>query len=157
MIEIVLILLFVSLIMVVFLACNKNSKVCYETGDLVSKYEPSELDSGTSSSTTVTNNNSTPSSSVTSSKTNITSSITSSVNSTSGKNETSSLPDNSYQTSDRLPDYNLESNNLKKFQEENRYIKVLTEAEVTDFNSYANYLLATGFTKYDENKINNCQ
>ena len=156
--KIVSILICVCLITVVFSACNKKVDTSHETDDSNSKYEVSELDNNTS-----INNSSTESFPDTSSKTDISSDVTSLENFNSSKNENSSLPEDSSQTNDvqlekyELPDYNLDSIYLSKFKENNRYIKVLTEAEINDFNSYANKLIATGFTKYDENKINNCQ
>ncbi len=80
----------------------------------------------------------------------------------SSKNETSSAVENSSKTEDKkmskyqLPDYNLNSYNLREFKENNRYIKVLEDASAEDFKAYSAQLLSNGFTKYDENKIADC-
>ncbi|MBR5223438.1 MAG: MBL fold metallo-hydrolase [Clostridia bacterium] len=149
--KIISIMFCVCLITAVFSACGKQNGNRFQTGYLDGDYESSKLD-----------NSSADSFSDTSSNTDVSSNISSTENSSSGKNETTSN-NNSFQIEDllqgtnQLPDYNLNAINLEVFSEESRYIKVVSKASIGDFNIYANKLINSGFTKYDENAINNCK
>lgn len=52
-----------------------------------------------------------------------------------------------------LPNYNLNLEYVRSFEQDGRYIKMVQYASLNDYNGYLSNLLKAGYTKYDQNQI----
>ena len=52
-----------------------------------------------------------------------------------------------------LPNYNLNLEYVRAFEQDGRYIKMVQYASLKDYNDYLSNLLKAGYTKYDQNQI----
>ena len=145
---------FLALVLVVCLlsGCNKKANNnSAQMDDAEGAYQGFETGGGQSNADNTTTNNVSESSSM-----NETSKTPSSTNQNSSVASSDSgllIPLDTYQ----LPNYNINIDNLNEFKQENRYVKMVSEASLQDYNSYVAKLIETGFKKYDENKIDNSQ
>lgn len=78
-------------------------------------------------------------------------------NSSNAYVDTNDIKGEAYVSPYSLPDYNINVENLREFEQENRCIKLVDEVTVNDYTTYVGELLANGFSKYDETKMGQSQ